>query len=123
MTKKREIILLIAVIALLLAVIAGIIRTSYKQNYNGTLLEAPATLTIEGEDYIRHNVSEDIIPEGYFLAGNITEEMANNSGLEGYTYFINPYIDDIIYVYQENNTSTTNQRWVYMAWIKESAVI
>ena len=115
MTKKREILLILLAAVLFLAVVVGIILTGNYQKNDVALLDAPPMLVIDGEHFIRHELTVKIMPQGYFYAGKITKEMANNTDLEGCEYYVNPYKPDVIYVCQQD---AWGQGRVYAAWKK-----
>lgn len=80
------------------------------------------TIILFNREYISHNTSTDELPEGYALSGELTNEMANNTGLSGYEMYLNKSLNSLphIYIYQEvsiaknDNTSTT--KWAYVKW-------
>lgn len=83
------------------------------------------TLIIDGVSYVNPYMSESSLPYGYQSAGKLTEEQANNTGLEGIEYFIHPSGAEDFYTYQEcgtpidlNTVDSEQRRWAYMRWIQ-----
>lgn len=116
---KKNIAIMIAVTALLLAVVSVVWVCLHQHNMQ-VLLDAPPTLIIKGEHYVQHDVITRSVPQGYFLVGKLTEEMAYNTDLKGCLYYVNPYAKNIIYVYQKQDGSEEN--WTYMSWINVDSI-
>ena len=82
------------------------------------------TLQIDGAAYVDPYMPVSILPYGYLSAGRLTEEQANNTGLEGVEYFVNPSHTKDFYTYQEcgtpidlNTVDSTQRQWAYVRWI------
>ena len=82
------------------------------------------TLQIDGVAYVDPYMPVSILPYGYRSAGRLTEEQANNTGLEGVEYFVNPSHTKDFYTYQEcgtpidlNTVDSTQRQWAYVRWI------
>lgn len=71
-------------------------------------------LLIEDAIYIDPYLPLSELPFNYHLAGSLSEEQANKTGLAGCEYYINKFDKNGIYVYQEESPNS----WVYKRWIK-----
>ncbi|MBE6948709.1 MAG: hypothetical protein E7456_02565 [Ruminococcaceae bacterium] len=118
MAKKIDKPLIIVAAVILLALVVWVIRTSQIPCQEENLLNEPPVLTIDGEEYIRHELTVKIMPRGYFMEGVITQGMANSTGLEGCEYYVNPYEPDVIYVAQEDPILGR----IYASWINVDAI-
>ena len=83
------------------------------------------TLLIDGAAYVDTYMPVSSLPYGYQSAGKLTEEQANNTGLEGIEYFVHPSETEDFYTYQEcgtpidlNTVDSTKRQWAYVRWIK-----
>ncbi len=86
--------------------------------------ERPALL-MDGAVYVNPHMPVSSLPYGYQSAGKLTEEQANNTGLEGIEYFIHPSGAEDFYTYQEcgtpidlNTVDSEQRQWAYMRWIR-----
>lgn len=84
------------------------------------------------EVYIDPYQPQAALPFGYQLAGVLTEEQANGTGLAGCGYYVNKFDEDGIYVYQKCSmpdisggaAASTDMgkngdgEWVYKRWIR-----
>ena len=83
------------------------------------------TLLMNGDAYVNLYMPVSSLPYGYQAAGKLTEEQANNTGLEGIEYFAYPYVlSEDFYTYQECGTpisidtvDNTKRQWAYVRWI------
>ena len=85
-------------------------------------------LYMEGDYYVDPYMPMSYLPHGYSLAGKLTEEQANNTGLEGTEYYTNPNEPSDFYTYQLcgtpvgiNTVDSENLNWQYLRWIKLNA--
>lgn len=83
------------------------------------------TLIMNGDAYVDPYMPVSNLPYGYQSAGKLTEEQANNTGLEGIEYFIHPSKTEDFYTYQEcgtpidlNTVDSEQRQWAYMRWIQ-----
>ncbi len=83
------------------------------------------TLLIDGKAYVDPYMPVSTLPYGYRSAGKLTEEQANNTGLEGIEYFVSPSHAEDFYTYQEcgtpidlNTVDSTQRQWAYVRWIQ-----
>ncbi len=83
-------------------------------------------LILNGMEYIDPYKPETSLPAGYSIAGALSAEQANNTGLEGIRYYTNPNEPDDFYTYQVCGTpigldecDTENRNWMYLRWIRE----
>ena len=116
---KKNLAIIIAVMALMIAVLS-VVWVCLHRNDTQVLLEAPPTIIIKGEHYVQHDVISRSVPQGYFLVGKLTEEMAYNTDLAGCLYYVNPYNKNVIYVYE--TLDETGEKWAYKAWIKSDSI-
>ncbi len=86
--------------------------------------ERPALL-MDGAVYVNPHMPVSSLPYGYQSVGKLTEEQANNTGLEGIEYFIHPSGAEDFYTYQEcgtlidlNTVDSEQRQWAYMRWIR-----
>ena len=84
------------------------------------------TLIMNGNAYVDPYMPVSSLPYGYQSAGKLTEEQANNTGLEGIEYFIHPSKAEDFYTYQECGTpisidtvDSTKRQWAYVRWIQD----
>ena len=84
------------------------------------------TLIMSGNAYVDPYMPVSSLPYGYQSAGKLTEEQANNTGLEGIEYFIHPSKAEDFYTYQECGTpisidtvDSTKRQWAYVRWIQD----
>lgn len=83
-------------------------------------------ITINGRNYVAPHMPVDELPEGYSYVGVLSEESANDTGLEGckmYAVLTKSSFADF-YLYQEcgtpigeNMVDTTQRQWAYVQWI------
>lgn len=85
------------------------------------------TLILDGTAYIDPYMPEDSLPDGYVYVGELSDEAANDTGLNGCKYYANPDVPDIVYVYQECGTpvsrdtvDTMRRQWAYVQWVAEN---
>ena len=88
--------------------------------------DLPPTLVLNGRQYHAPHMPVSELPDGYKYAGVLSDEAANNTGLNGHDYYV---ADDSetpldLYVYQECGTpisedtvDTTKRQWAYVQWI------
>lgn len=83
------------------------------------------TLLMDGAAYVDPYMPVSYLPYGYQSAGKLTEEQANNTGLEGIEYFVHPSETEDFYTYQECGTpisidtvDSTKRQWAYVRWIR-----
>jgi len=83
------------------------------------------SLLMDGIVYVNPYMPVSMLPYGYQSAGKLTEEQANNTGLEGIEYFIHPSGAEDFYTYQEcgtpidlNTVDSEQRQWAYMRWIQ-----
>lgn len=86
----------------------------------------PPTITLGDQDYVAHNMPVEALPEEYQYLRDLTQQEANDTGLEGCAIYADPQDQDMstIYLYQEcgtpidENTVDTEQRqWAYVQWV------
>ncbi len=82
------------------------------------------TLIMDGKAYVDPYMPISSLPYGYQSAGKVTDEQANNTGLEGMEYFVHPSETEDFYTYQECGTpisidtvDSTKRQWAYVRWI------
>ena len=82
------------------------------------------SIILSNRHYINPYMPVNELPEGYEYAGELTAEEANDTGLEGCTYYTSDNDPDIFYVYQECGTpvsrdtvDNTRRQWAYIQWI------
>ncbi len=71
-------------------------------------------LLIEDATYIDPYLPLSKLPFNYYLAGKLSEEQANGTGLTGCEYYVNKFDKNGMYVYQKEEQDL----WVYKRWIK-----
>lgn len=90
--------------------------------------DLPPMLVMGNCNYIAREMPVSELPENFECMGEITEQEANDTGLQGCKYYANKYISsfDEFYVYQEcgtpidENTVDPEQRqWAYVKWVRE----
>lgn len=91
---------------------------------------SPPTICMYGQKYVAPNMPVDELPEGYTYLGELSEEQANGTGLEGCKMYAIAELDSIpdFYLYQECGTpiddhtvDTENRQWAYVQWIQVKA--
>ena len=82
----------------------------------------PAML-YNGIHYVNPNIPIKELPEGYELAGTVSEEMGHKTGNKDIPYYTNPETDDF-YTYQMtgtfvggNTVDNTKQEMHYVQWV------
>lgn len=92
--------------------------------------DLPPTINMYGQKYVAPYMPVDELPEGYTYLGELTEEQANGTGLEGCKMYAVAQLDSIpdFYLYQECGTpiddhtvDTENRQWAYVQWIQVKA--
>ena len=85
-------------------------------------------LIMEKQHFFADDIPISELPDNFEYMGEITEEQANNTDLQGCKYYANKYISsfDEFYVYQEcgtpvdeNIVDTTKHQWAYVKWVRE----
>ncbi len=86
------------------------------------------TLVLGGEAYVDPYMPLSSLPYGYALAGELSTQQANDTGLEGCKYYTNPKDADSFYVYEIcgtpidlNTLDSEALQWAYKRWIKEGS--
>ncbi len=91
-----------------------------------------AVLRVGDKVYINPYEPQATLPFDYDLAGILTEEQANGTGLAGCEYYVNRFDEDGIYVYQRCGLADAGGRaaasprmgengkngWMYQRWIR-----
>ena len=126
---KKPAFWLIAAAVLACAVVAVCFLTNPKEDAEGDMQWAMRpTIMIDSSSYIDPYASASRLPYGYVYAGTLDAQQANDTGLEGREYYVSPYNQDYIYVYQECGTpvgthevDSTQRQWRYQPWIREGS--
>ena len=112
----------IILLAVLASVIAAVCLLTTKKAPETPNAERPM-LYMDGKYYVDPYMPESTLPAGYTLAGELTAEQANNTGLEGTEYYVNPDSFDY-YTYQLCGTPVSldtvdseNRQMAYLRWI------
>lgn len=112
----------IILLAVLASVIAAVCLLTTRKAPETPNAERPM-LYMDGKYYVDPYMPESTLPAGYTLAGELTAEQANNTGLEGTEYYVNPGSFDY-YTYQLCGTPTgldevdsENRQMAYLRWI------
>ncbi len=110
-----------------LMIVAGVMLLQQNHTLPGDndLVTAPMII-INDKSYVAPNMPVSELPAEYHYLRDLTEEEANNTGLEGCAIYVNPQDDEMstIYLYQECGTpidqytvDNTQRQWAYVAWI------
>ena len=82
------------------------------------------TLILNGDAYVDPYMPVSDLPYGYQSAGKLTQDQANNTGLEGIEYFMHPSETEDFYTYQECGTpidldtvDNEQRQWAYVRWV------
>lgn len=112
----------IILLAVLASVIAAVCLLTTKKAPETPNAERPM-LYMDGKYYVDPYMPESTLPAGYTLAGELTAEQTNNTGLEGTEYYVNPESFDF-YTYQLCGTPVSldtvdseNRQMAYLRWI------
>ena len=90
-------------------------------------IELPPMIDMAGQKYVAPNMPVDELPDGYTYLGELTEEQANGTGLEGCKMYAITELDSIpdFYLYQKCGTPIDNYtidnekiQWAYVQWIQ-----
>ena len=112
---------------ILLVCVLSLIGCSKLQNETdaGAL---PPTLIMNGEKYYANTMPMNELPDQFECMGEITDQEANGTGLQGCKYYANRYMNsfDEFYVYQEcgtpineNQVDSIQRQWAYVKWVRE----
>ena len=84
-------------------------------------------ITIYGRNYVAPHMPVDELPKGYSYIGVLSEENANDTGLEGCKMYaeVSKNSFENFYLYQEcgtpvneNMVDSTQRQWAYVQWIQ-----
>lgn len=90
--------------------------------------DLPPVLIMGGQQYFENTMPISELSDDFECMGEITEEEANDTGLQGCKYYANKYLNsfDEFYVYQEcgtpvdeNTVDSTKRQWAYVKWVRE----
>ena len=94
---------------------------------NGVAFTAlPPMITIQNRNYVAPHRPVDELPDSYEYIGSLSEEAANDTGLEGCQMYAIKKSDSLndFYLYQECGTpisedtvDSTQRQWAYVQWI------
>ena len=86
-------------------------------------------LIVDGVNYFASGLPVNELPDGFVCMGELTEEEANDTGLQGHLYYADQNSESVdeIYVFQEcgtpvgymNIVDTTKRQWAYVNWATE----
>ena len=98
-----------------------------KEIINSETGDLPPMINMFGAYYTAPYMPVDKLPDEYSYLGELTEEQANSTGLEGCKMYARTMLDSIpdFYVYQqcgtpvdENTIDSEKLRWAYVQWVK-----
>lgn len=126
---KKPAFWLIAVAVLACAVVAVCFLTNPKEDAKEDVQwDIRPAILMDSFRYIDPYMSASKLPYGYVYAGTLDAAQANDTGLEGCAYYVSPYNQDSIYVYQEcgapvgtYEVDSTQRQWRYQPWIQEGS--
>lgn len=87
----------------------------------------PPTLIMNGENYYTNTIPVNELPDQFEYMGELTDQEANGTELQGCKYYANRYMNsfDEFYVYQECGTpvdeyqvDSTQRQWAYVKWVR-----
>ena len=115
------------IVSLVLVVIIMSVLTGCSQT-DGTATsgDLPPMITINSRNYVAPHMSVDKLPDGYNYIGDLSNEEANDTGLEGCSIYAIKERDgfDDFYLYQEcgtpideNTVDSSQRQWAYVQWI------
>ena len=90
--------------------------------------DLPPILIMREQHFIAYDMPISELPDDLECMGEITEEEANGTGLQGCKYYANKYLSSFVefYVYQEcgtpvdeNAVDSTKRQWAYVKWVRE----
>ena len=122
---KRLAVLVLTLMCILGLVGCGLTLKSKNEADTGAL---PPMLIMGKQHFFADDMPISELPDNFECMGEITEEEANNTDLQGCKYYANKYISsfDEFYVYQEcgtpvdeNIVDTTKRQWAYVKWVRE----
>lgn len=122
---KRLVALVSTLVCVLGLVGCGATLKSKDEAVTGDL---PPMLIIGGQYYLENTMPISDLSDDFECMGEITEEEANDTGLQGCKYYANKYLNsfDEFYVYQEcgtpvdeNTIDSTKRQWAYVKWVRE----
>ena len=122
---KKLAVLVLTLICVLSLFGCGSTLKSKNEADTGTLTPM---LIMEKQHFFADDIPISELPDNFEYMGEITEEQANNTDLQGCKYYANKYISsfDEFYVYQEcgtpvdeNIVDTTKHQWAYVKWVRE----
>lgn len=106
----------------------GRLRSNSKSKDEAVTGDLPPMLIIGGQYYLENTMPISDLSDDFECVGEITEEEANDTGLQGCKYYANKYLNsfDEFYVYQEcgtpvdeNTVDSTKRQWAYVKWVRE----
>lgn len=126
---KKPALWLIAAAVLSCAAVAVCFLTNPKEDAKEDVQwDIRPAILMDSSRYIDPYMSASKLPYGYVYAGTLDAEQANDTGLEGCAYYVSPYNQDYIYVYQEcgvpvgtHEVDSAQRQWRYQPWIREGS--
>ena len=108
--------------------LVGWLRSNSKNKDEVVSGDLPPILIMREEHFIAYDMPISELPDDLECMGEITEEEANGTGLQGCKYYANKYLSSFVefYVYQEcgtpvdeNAVDSTKRQWAYVKWVRE----
>lgn len=108
--------------------LVGWLRSNSKNKDEVVSEDLPPILIMREQHFIAYDMPISELPDDFECMGEITEEEANGTGLQGCKYYANKYLSSFVefYVYQEcgtpvdeNAVDSTKRQWAYVKWVRE----
>ncbi|MCX4354564.1 MAG: hypothetical protein OSJ60_23580 [Lachnospiraceae bacterium] len=108
--------------------LVGWLRSNSKNKDEVVSEDLPPILIMREQYFIAYDMPISELPDDFECMGEITEEEANGTGLQGCKYYANKYLSSFVefYVYQEcgtpvdeNAVDSTKRQWAYVKWVRE----
>lgn len=94
--------------------------------------DSPPTIMLFGGEYVSPFPPVESLPEEYCYLRDLTEEEANDTGLEGCALYVIPEMDSLssFFLYQECGTvvaegmvDETQRQWAYVQWTRADLLV